>query len=138
MAKIILSAVAVFLAFSVVQAREGNSQRLTQSTSFLTQASNADAFYLRALKLERLGIRAPFDDDFKPLVSQARLSYRRLEQQNKNAERRGAPLYCNTQNEQLPPREVLKELGTIPAVKRRNMSLTRAFLVIAQSKYPCR
>lgn len=141
-ARIALPALIIFFLLSVlpqsVHAGNGASNKNLLRASYLIQASNADIFYRRALKLERLGVRAPFDDDFKPLVSQARASYRRVEQQNESAARRGKPLYCNINNEQLSPREVLKELGNIPTAKRQNISLTRAFLIIAQDKYPCR
>lgn len=103
----------------------------------LSTAANADIFYLRAQKLERLGIRAPFDADFEPLVSQAKSSFNRVERQNESAARRGKPLYCNVNDERMPPREVLRHLGRIPKSTRQKISLTRAFLMIAQKNYPC-
>lgn len=98
---------------------------------------NADSFYYRALKLQRLGIRAPFDDDFKPLVAHARESFRSVEAQNKSAARRGSPLYCRPEDQQLSPNQVVKELSRISPATRKKINLNRAFLMIAKRKYPC-
>lgn len=114
-----------------------HTSALALQSSNLTSLSNADIFYLRASKLEKLGVRAPFDADFQPLISQAKKSYRSAELQNKSASKRGKPLYCNVRDERLTPREVLSELRKIPKIKRQRMSLTRAFLLIAQKRYPC-
>lgn len=98
---------------------------------------NADAFYFRAVKLQRLGIRAPFNDDFKLVVSHAKKSFSSVEAQNKQAKRRGKPLYCRPQDKQLSPNQVIAELSRIPRATRRKINLTRAFLIIAKRKYPC-
>lgn len=98
---------------------------------------NADAFYYRALKLQRLGVRAPFDDDFKPLVAHARKSFRSVEAQNKSAARRGSPLYCRPEDSQLSPNQVVRELSRISRATRKKINLNRAFLMIAKRKYPC-
>ena len=98
---------------------------------------NADAFYNRAIKLQRLGVRAPFSDDFKPMVAHARKSFRSVEAQNNSAKRRGDPLYCRPQDTQLSPSQVVRELSRIPLITRKKINLTRAFLIIAKRKYPC-
>ncbi len=98
---------------------------------------NADTFYYRAIKLQRLGVRAPFNDDFKPMVAHARKSFRSVEAQNKTAKRRGKPLYCRPKDKQLSPNQVVKELSHIPRATRKKINLTRAFLMIAKRKYPC-
>ncbi len=98
---------------------------------------NADAFYNRAIKLQRLGVRAPFNDDFKPMVAHARKSFRSVEAQNKSAKRRGKPLYCRPEDKQLSPSQVVRELSRIPRITRKKINLNRAFLMIAKRKYPC-
>lgn len=98
---------------------------------------NAEQFYKRALKLEKLGVRAPFNADFKPITNQARKSFKTLESQNKRAKQRGRPLYCKNEDQNMPPREVLRQLGRIPRATRQKINITRAFLIIAKRKYPC-
>ena len=98
---------------------------------------NADAFYSRAVKLQQLGIRAPFNEDFKPMVAHAKKSFRSVEAQNKSAKRRGKPLYCRPEDKQLSPNQVVRELSRIPRTTRKKINLNRALLMIAKRKYPC-
>lgn len=98
---------------------------------------NAERFYVKASKVEKLGLRAPFDPNFKTLISQAKRSYKIAEARNNNAAEKGTPLYCRPTDENMSPREVLTKLRKIPKSKRQRMDLTQAFLIIAKQTYPC-
>ncbi len=100
--------------------------------------NNADIFYIKAVKLERLGIRAPLDPNFKSVISQAKRSFKITETRNNVAAKKGAPLYCRKKDQNMSPRELLAQMRKIPKIKRQRMSLTQAFLIIAKRKYPCR
>ena len=101
------------------------------------RANNADIFYMKAVKLERLGVRAPFDSSFKNIVSQAKRSFKITETRNNIAAKKGSPLYCRDKDQNMSPRELLAHMRKIPKTKRQKMSLTQAFLIIAKRQYPC-
>jgi len=102
-----------------------------------TSTINADKFYNKAIKLQKLGVRAPFNSDFKSLITQAKRSYRINETRNKNAKKRGNPLYCRKEDQNMSPRKVLSEMRKIPKIRRQKINLTQAFLIIAKRNYPC-
>lgn len=108
------------------------------SAAHAQKAINADRFYVQATKIEKLGLRAPLDPNFRTLLSHAKRSYKIAEIRNNSAQKKGSPLYCRPEDENMSAREVLAQLRKIPKPKRQRMDLTQAFLIIAKRAYPCR
>lgn len=104
------------------------------------QTMNADAFYKRAIALQKKGPMAIFSrGEIKLLMAEGKASGERARANRLAAIKAGEkPRYCPPEGRtRMNSNEFMKALGAIPASERSRIDMTEATTRIMARKFPC-
>jgi hypothetical protein len=100
-------------------------------------AMDADTFYRKASALQKLGPSAVLSQDLQPVMAEIKLAGQAVKAENEKAKAAGKPLYCVPKNVKMTPEDGLRALGTIPAARRKTLTVRQAWRETLIKRYPC-
>lgn len=105
----------------------------------LAQNMNAEAFYRKAVALQKKGPMALFSREVKLLMNEGKAAGERARAQRLAAQRDGRPVrYCPPMGKQsLGSTEFMRRLGAISQTDRARIDMTEAMTRILVVKFPC-
>ena len=101
------------------------------------QAMDADTFYVKAVALQKKGMKAVFSKDLKPMVRIFRNAAESVKAENEAARATGNPLFCAPKKYRLTADQFISDFSKIPEERRRNQTVREAWREIVIRRFPC-
>ncbi len=100
-------------------------------------AMDADTFYRKASALQKQGPQAVLSPDLQPVMAEIKMAGQAVKAENDKAKAAGKPLYCVPKNVKMTPEDGLRALGSIPAARRKTLTVRQAWRETMIKRYPC-
>ena len=110
---------------------------LTAAMSGPAMAMDAETFYLKASALNKKGMGAMLSKDLRPVMNEMKAAGKAVKAENDKAKIAGKPIYCVPKNTKMDSGDALKLFGSIPAERRKTLSVQQAWREGLIKRYPC-
>lgn len=110
---------------------------LTAVISGPAWAMDAETFYVKASALNKKGPAALLSADLQPVMAEMKAAGTAVRAENEKAKAAGNPLYCVPKNTKMGSDEALRAFGSIPAQRRRTLTVRQAWREALIKRFPC-
>jgi hypothetical protein len=110
---------------------------ITAAISGPAWAMDAETFYAKAKALNQQGPAALLSKDLQPVMAEMKAAGAAVRAENEKARSAGAPLYCVPKNAKMGPEDALKTFGSIPAKRRKILTVRQAWREALILRFPC-
>jgi hypothetical protein len=98
---------------------------------------DAETFYSKAKALNQQGTAALLSKDLQPVMAEMKAAGTAVRAENEKAKAAGTPLYCVPKNTKMGPDDALRAFGSIPAPRRKTLTVRQAWREALIKRFPC-